>query len=863
MERYRSLGPGDEPSLSDGDREFIGINQLDAPENLKPGEVQSATNMDFSNLRAETRGGFVCLPALGRAPFGAVSHWEAWPSASNRSWSGVAYGLGRFVSVSSDGGGVSAADVMYSTDGELWTGVVSGIGNQWQSIAVGSEVFVAVGNSGSGNRIMTSNDVLTWTARTSPADITWQSVAYGNETFVAVATDGGAQQVMTSTDRGVTWVRRNTPSSAQNTWRSVTYGDGLFVAVSDSGTGNRVMTSSDDGVTWVARTSGADNAWQSVTYGRGRFVAISDTGGTASAMTSDDGITWVLRNTPDSLWHAVTFGNGIFVAVSDEGDVTDGRVMSSPDGVNWSSGNTVANLEWDAIAHGNDTFVSVSRFSGIISLVQTAAGISVFASGVYSDPNDAGSQWIVLVGNNEVGFHSFGRSSRTVPIANFKTVEEPSTVVQCNNQVYIFRGADEIPLYWDGNWSGTFTVAPTTPAPGAGFTTIPYSKQATYYQNRLWVIDGKDSIAASDVLDFVAWDEIAEEFNLNTGSSDYLVTTYPFGDGTLIVFKNNSILALNGVGGSLEDVSVTEITRTVGCIGMNAVTTVGPDLVYCSDRNINLLSLTSTNNALQHKTLPLSSKIQPILKRVNWEYASKVSMAYWDNKLYVALPLDNATSCSSIIVYNFLNEHWYGEWNFDSQLGMVIQGWVSANYLGAQRLHCVTEDGRVFVVGEGHQDISGTTTGEVSTSLTTRAYRMGNNNRVTRRMYADLETNRPCFSITAFSEGVNESSTILTDRTYSRSQSWLFNDSTYTLSNSGDNYNRAYRKDYAGYCSDNIQARSGFQPEMLQSSRIVLPVRRKGRLAWFQITNTTGRIVVNGVGSEARAGDRGNFVQVG
>ena len=96
-----------------------------------------------------------------------------------------------------------------------------------------------------------------WTSRTSVADNQWSSVAYGNGLFVAVAQSGSGNRVMTSPD-GVNWAIRNTP--VNNSWISVTFGNGLFVAVSYDGAGNRVMTS-PDGVNWTSRSSAADNAW--------------------------------------------------------------------------------------------------------------------------------------------------------------------------------------------------------------------------------------------------------------------------------------------------------------------------------------------------------------------------------------------------------------------------------------------------------------------------------------------------------------------------------------------------------------------------------------------------------------------------
>jgi hypothetical protein len=421
-------------------------------------------------------------------------------------------------------------------------------------------------------------------------------------------------------------------------------------------------------------------------------------------------------------------------------------------------------------------------------------------------------------------------------------------------------GVGQTPLRWDGIWSEDFEVVPdSTGLPG--FSSIPQSNQATYYQNRLWVVNGKDEIAASDVLVFTEYDNIANSFNLNTGSGDYVVASYPFGTNSLVVFKHSSSLLLANVEGSLTDVTSTEIIRNLGLIGINAVTSVGPDLVYMSDRNVTSIRL-NLQNELQASTEPLSRNISGILKRINWEFGYKIALAYWDNKLYVSLPLDNSHVCNSITVYNFITKQWYGEWTFDDSINIAIQGFVLASYQGSVQLHCVSEDGRVFVTGQGQNDISGATVAEIATSITTRAYQLRDNSFVPRRMYMDLSTNRPNFSVTAYSSSASDDSSILTNQTYSRATSWLFADSSYSMNNSNDDYNRSFRQDYSTG-PDSIQSGTGFLPEMTQNYRYPLITRKKGLSAWFKVVNSTGFIELSGVGVEARSGDRGSQVQVG
>jgi hypothetical protein len=191
-------------------------------------------------------------------------------------------------------------------------------------------------------------------------------------------------------------------------------------------------------------------------------------------------------------------------------------------------------------------------------------------------------------------------------------------------------------------------------------------------------------------------------------------------------------------------------------------------------------------------------------------------------------------------------------------------------------MHAVTEDGRIFVTDEGQNDISGATVAEISTQLITRAYDTSNVNHFQRRAFVDLATNRPEVSVSAFTEGASEESVILTDQTYSRSESWKFADSAYDLTNANNDFNRAYRKDYStgplggndpdppspGLPATGLQTGTGFQPQMVQEYRLPLITRRQGRLSWLEVTNTQGYISVMAVGYEARAGQRANLVQV-
>jgi len=279
--------------------------------------------------------------------------WTSRTSATDNEWDGVAYGNGIFVAV---GAGVGTTGVMTSPDGITWTSRVAAVASAtWHAVTFANGIFVAVGfKSSTPNAVMTSSDGVNWTARNSVANQSdaWEGVTFGNGIFVAVA-DERAYRVMTSSD-GITWTGRT--AAAANTWQSVTYGNGIFVAVSLDGV-NRVMTSTD-GIEWTARTAAAANSWRSVTYGEGLFVAVGYSGTSNGVMTSPDGITWTSRvSAENNSWRGITYANGLFVAVSTSGV---NRVMTSPDGITWTADRAAAANSWRSVTYGNGIFVAVS-----------------------------------------------------------------------------------------------------------------------------------------------------------------------------------------------------------------------------------------------------------------------------------------------------------------------------------------------------------------------------------------------------------------------------------------------------------------------------------------------------------------------
>lgn len=174
----------------------------------------------------------------------------------------------------------------------------------------------------------------------------WYATTYGAGRFVVV----GHAAVVATSPNGVTWRTHPAPAGS---WQTLAYGAGKFVALSAFNTGAHEMISTD-GVHWSA-LAGPPGEWTGLTYGAGRFLAVSAQG---ELITSTDGVRWTTTWVRSQfVLNSVTYGNGRFVAL----DSADGDALVSLDGYHWSFYTvTTPNSPWFAVSYGNGLFSAFS-----------------------------------------------------------------------------------------------------------------------------------------------------------------------------------------------------------------------------------------------------------------------------------------------------------------------------------------------------------------------------------------------------------------------------------------------------------------------------------------------------------------------
>jgi hypothetical protein len=208
---------------------------------------------------------------------------------------------------------------------------------------------------------------------------------------------------------------------------------------------------------------------------------------------------------------------------------------------------------------------------------------------------------------------------------------------------------------------------------------------------------GKDEIIASDILDPDTYDVIGGQFKVTGGSNDFVVGLKSFAGGDrILVLCRRSIQQLSGAGGSLEDVRMDTITNDLGCAARRTIVQVGNQVLFLSDKGVMGLTFIDEYN-LRGNEIPLSEPIQPFMDRINQRFIDRAVAVYFDNRFWIALPLDSSPENNYIFVYNFLNKGWESVDRVDS-LQFNVRDMLIGREGEENRLYITTSEGGVHKV---------------------------------------------------------------------------------------------------------------------------------------------------------------------
>ncbi len=261
---------------------------------------------------------------------------------------------------------------------------------------------------------------------------------------------------------------------------------------------------------------------------------------------------------------------------------------------------------------------------------------------------------------------------KRIPVSVAIELDEEIEVVQAFDKVILFRGEDKKPLGWAGDESGFVEV------PDSIFDDIPWTSQAVLQSaGRLWTVEGRDTVLASDIMKYEDWDRVYQMFSVAPGDGDSIMAIAPFHEDMLLVFKRKTLAVLAGVnsivnldaGEHLSDfVTCNVIDAETGLVAPRGFVTVGEDVWYMGLGG-NIYSLgRNQQNKVQRQAVALSTPVQSLISRINPLAISGTVAGIYGNYVFFAVPLDSSTVNNALLVYDLAAPSqsgvgaWVGVW---------------------------------------------------------------------------------------------------------------------------------------------------------------------------------------------------------
>lgn len=337
---------------------------------------------------------------------------------------------------------------------------------------------------------------------------------------------------------------------------------------------------------------------------------------------------------------------------------------------------------------------------------------TVYGVGKYV--NSSGQDVIILALANKFRFYNISTGIYTVQNygSTLLTSQDGVDVVYALGKIFVTRGHNLRPFVYDFTTNAT-TVLPTGSGSGHLF---PSASGLMYYCNRLIALGkyhnsslaARNTVCVSNFLEWTDWDA-QDEFVFNELGNDSVVSVSPWTINEFLVFCRNSIYYVNvGIeryvtGNPLgNDSFIRTLVTDIGCSAKNTIVQASGGVLFLSDNGVYFLQPQSvgSNESIKLLTVsdPVSSPIDDVIKRINKTYAYRSVAAYWNNRYYLAVPLDDSTQNNAVLVYNFILKQWESVDTYP--VGVDIIRWVTGVKDNQIRLFGVDTDEGILLMEE-------------------------------------------------------------------------------------------------------------------------------------------------------------------
>jgi hypothetical protein len=406
------------------------------------------------------------------------------------------------------------------------------------------------------------------------------------------------------------------------------------------------------------------------------------------------------------------------------------------------------------------------------------------------------------------------------------------------------------PWVWDG--IGGFELLDRTDRED-GTRPIPLADHAEVLNDRVLVPADASNLDIGDIGELGAFG-ILNRVRCDTGRGDSVTRVFPFTQDSALVFKTRSVFLVSGIVGNLSGLRVDVVNAELGCIASESVASTGGDVLFLSQMGVFRVTQI-VQDRIETAARAVSYDIEPLLRaRVNWRAAYKAQGAVWGERYYLAVPIDGATRCNAMFVFNLSTNTWEGIHTYSFPLDVLLL----ADLAGNRRLFaCDFSLGCCYTLLDGEEDIIDGEAFNVRAELHTRGYLAGSGTRK-RFALAQVATSEwhSQWSVAMKTDGNGESQPLYPSNNTRSRTAPVAGLATWDATNAGNDHGQSGRADYTVILNPPLVLGTGIVLNRTQEFTERYQAQETGRWAQLQIVCTRGTLAVRGVQIEGAATDR-------
>jgi len=299
-------------------------------------------------------------------------------------------------------------------------------------------------------------------------------------------------------------------------------------------------------------------------------------------------------------------------------------------------------------------------------------GTSVLSITVTNEGSSYGSAPTVTIGAPNLAYGT--TASAVATVASNKV-----TAITVTNAGSGYTSAPTVTITGGGGSGATATASVSALSP-SGLRLI------RQFTNRLFAVgtgDNRNTLYASDILDAEVW-KATNTIVVGGNDGEDIIAIQPFFDFELLVFKPNKIylVTVDPTSTTAAGWTVRLINDKVGCQASRSAIFTNKDVLFLSNDGIRSV-VRSAADDFYTVGPTLSEQVKNVIARINRSYIGSANGAFHNNRYYLALPLDNSTTCNYVLVYNTLFGSFEGLWS------IAANAMTKTNFSGGYSVNCV------------------------------------------------------------------------------------------------------------------------------------------------------------------------------